>query len=160
VKKAILITTIFLLSFVLILATLWFLGKDDKSEPVRDSGQNLTRENGSTEPGEVAVAVTLMTEGNSGDFESNGLNLNSQYVFYVEMNTHSVDITGFKMEEISFLTLGPKTLKASRFEVATEGGSHHRSGYLFFPKTGNVKNLKLVIKRIADIAVRDFKWNL
>jgi len=163
VKRAVFFATIFLISFALILAVLWFFSSEDKSEPIQDNqdnSQSLTIDNGSTEDGKVAVTVTLLTEGNSDDFEANGLDLDSQYAFYVEMNTHSVDIVGYKMEEISFLRYGTKTLKASSWRSATEGGTHHRNGFLLFSKNSDVKKLELVIKGIAGVAEREFKWSL
>ena len=159
-NRAILFITAFLIIFAVTLAGVWFVAGPDDSKQTQNKNQNLTRENGSTEPGEVAVTVTLVTEANSQKFESDDLDLGLQHVLYVEMNTHSVDITKLKMEEISFLTLASKTFKASKWKSETGGGIHHRSGYLFFSRAGEAKKIKLVIKGIAGVAVREFKWSL
>lgn len=159
-NRAILFITAFLIIFAVTLAGVWFVAGPDESKQTQNNNQDLTRENGSTEPGEVAVTVTLVTEQNFQKFDSDDLDLGLQHVFYVEMNTHSVDITKLKMDEISFLTLGSKTIKVLKWKSATEGGIHHRSGHLFFSKAGEAKKIKLVIKSIAGIAVREFKWSL
>lgn len=161
-NKAILFIAIFLLIFALIIGAVWFFsGKQESNSPEDQIPVgDLTKSSGDTNPGNVAVDVTLVTNQNASEVGADKFNLEKQLVFYVQMNTHSVDISALKMDDISFLAVDGKRAKASKWESATEGGGHHRSGFLVFDKTSKPEQLKLVIKGIPNIAEREFSWKL
>jgi len=156
---------VFLIVLAVIFGAVWFFGGQKASTP---SGQNssqstakdLTKSSSDTNPGNVQVDVTLVTEDNASELNAGDFDLSEQYVVYVEMNTHSVDITGYKMADISTLEVGGKTSKASEWAKPMDGGGHHANGFLVFKKTAEAKQLRLVIKGIAGIAEREFEWNL
>lgn len=78
-------------------------------------------------------------------------------VFLVSMNTHSVDLSRYDMAQVSELRAGGQTLRALRW-VSTSDDSHHRAGALIFPKVAGSQPVELLIKTIAGIPVRTFRW--
>lgn len=153
---------IFLIIFAVVLGAVWFI----TGRPQSNVGENqlseteLTKSSGEATPGNVAIDVTLVTEQNAGELGADSFDLNNEQVFYVQMNTHSVDITAFKMEKISSFAADGKKAKALKWESAMEGGGHHRSGFLVFERTDRTKRLQLTIKGIPNIAEREFNWSI
>lgn len=78
--------------------------------------------------------------------------------FRVALNTHSVDLDVYDLKELSFVRDGAgKTLKPSNVE--NKGGGHHRQVILTFPKpSARAKSLELVIRDIAGVKERVFRW--
>lgn len=76
-------------------------------------------------------------------------------VFLVSMNTHSVDLLQYDMVKVSEVKAGGKTVTPLRWE-STSDNNHHRSGVLIFPKVD--PPLELVIKTVAGVPVRTFRW--
>jgi len=163
-NRAIVFVASFLVMLAIILGLVWFSNSKQSSEgsanPNKSNVDNLTKSSSDTNPGNVQVDVTLITEENASELNAGDFNLSENNVFYVEMNTHSVDITGYKMADISVLEAGSKTAKASEWAKPMDGGGHHANGFLVFKKTAEAKQLKLVIKGIAGIAEREFEWSL
>ena len=83
----------------------------------------------------------------------------TQTVFLVSMNTHSVNLAGYNLVEISELVAAGQTLKPTRW-AGTSDDSHHRAGVLTFPKVDRTAGLELRIKTIAGVPVRIFRWTL
>lgn len=76
-------------------------------------------------------------------------------VFVVSMNTHSVDLLQYDMVKVSEVKAGGKMYAPLRWE-STSDNNHHRSGVLIFPKAD--PPLELVIKTIAGVPARTFRW--
>lgn len=106
-----------------------------------------------SEGGQVSVAVTW-----SGP--------ESGLIFDVAMNTHSVELDGYDLQQLAVLrTDQGQEVKPSAWD-APEGG-HHRAGTLTFPDQGpdgrpvlnpEVRTITLVIRDIAGVAERSFQW--
>lgn len=88
--------------------------------------------------------------------------------FEVSMNTHSVDLDGYKPEELSALRAGKAEVKPREW-VNPKGGGHHREGVLRFPAKdtagkpllpGGKGKIELRIKGIGSPAERVFTWEL
>ena len=156
---------VFLVALALILGAVWLLNSQNVFNSTTgdnsSSTQDLTKNNGDTDPGHVSVAATLVTEDNAAELNASDFNLDKNFVFYVEMNTHSVDITSYKMANISYLDVNGLSYQASEWANSTDGGGHHRNGFLVFDKKGaDAKQLKLTIEGIAGVAQREFEWSL
>jgi hypothetical protein len=156
-NKLVLFVAVFLIALALILGGVWFVGQDETSQ---GTSQELTKTNGDTNSGNVQVDVTLATKDNAAEIDAGDYDLSKEQVFNVAMNTHSVDITGYDMADISFLKTDGKKARASKWDSAEEGGGHHLSGFLVFEKSAEAKELKLIIKGIAGVAEREFSWKL
>lgn len=78
-------------------------------------------------------------------------------VFLVSLNTHSVDLSRYDMVQVSELRAGGQSWRPLRW-VSTSDGSHHRAGVLVFPKVDPARPVELLIKTIAGIPVRTFRW--
>ncbi len=78
-------------------------------------------------------------------------------VFLVSMNTHSVDLAGYDMAKISDLRVAGKTYVPVRWE-STSDNNHHRSGALIFPKVDVSQSAELVIRTIAGVPQRLYRW--
>jgi len=78
-------------------------------------------------------------------------------VFLVSMNTHSVDLAGYDMAKVSELRVAGKTYAPLRWE-STSDSRHHRSGALIFPKVETSQPAELVIRTIAGVPQRGFRW--
>lgn len=78
-------------------------------------------------------------------------------VFLVALDTHSVDLTGYDLARLSELRVSAKTYTPLRWESVTDS-SHHRSGALIFPKIEAGSAVELVVKNIAGVPARTFRW--
>ncbi|MCL5985378.1 MAG: hypothetical protein M1371_02290 [Actinobacteria bacterium] len=92
-------------------------------------------------------------------------------VFAIDLNTHSVDLSSYKMEDISTLRDNQGNLYSpvEWRELGESSSSHHRSGALLFSlanKEGNpviseaTRYIEVIIKDIAGVKERTFKWEL
>ena len=80
--------------------------------------------------------------------------------FQVVLDTHSVDLDAFDLKNLSLLRdEAGKTYQPTQME--NKGGGHHREVTLAFPKSASgAKRLELVIKEIAGVKERSFRWEL
>jgi hypothetical protein len=124
-------------------------------------------------PGNVGVEITYVPP---EKLEAAGVPNNSKYpadkymTFIVAVNTHSGDLFQYKIEKLAFLrTASGKTLPAVPEWQPLSESSHHRLGVIRFPKQtkdgkptvkDNDKSFEIVIKNIAGVNERIFKWNL
>ncbi len=80
--------------------------------------------------------------------------------FDIAMNTHSVDL-GDDLTKIAILRDDAgKEYKPTAWD-GPDGGGHHRSGTLQFPALSTKpRYVELVIKGLAQVPERVFRWNL
>lgn len=80
--------------------------------------------------------------------------------FQVALDTHSVALDGYDLKSLSVLRDDTgKTYMPSAVE--NKGSGHHRESILIFPKLSPaVKRLEIVIKDVAGVKERTFRWNL
>src|SRR3989338_8490175 len=88
------------------------------------------------------------------------LKIGQKPTFKLEFNTHSVDLS-FDIAKQSFLTDD----KGNKLEGSTWNGSppggHHREGTLIFnDPLSETKYAEFIIKEIAGVSERKFKWEL
>ncbi|HEA47204.1 MAG TPA: hypothetical protein ENH97_02200 [bacterium] len=114
--------------------------------------------------GNVDVTVTLT------DVEDlTSIRDKKELKFRVYLNTHSVDLLAYQMDKISFLRDEKgNEYKAESWKTLSES-SHHRSGIIKFSNldgkgdfiiTSSSKSIELVIKELAGIKERVFRWDL
>jgi hypothetical protein len=80
--------------------------------------------------------------------------------FQVVLDTHSVALDGYDLKAISLLSddTGKTYLPNT---VENKGSGHHREVILTFPKVSpEAKRLEIVIKDVAEVKERTFRWNL
>ncbi len=99
--------------------------------------------------GGVTVAVTYM---NPRSHESPQ--------FQVTLNTHSVTLDSYDLKTIALLRDGAgKTYAPIKFE--NKGAGHHRQVALTFPKISEgAKRVEVIIKDVAGVKERTFRWNI
>lgn len=99
--------------------------------------------------GGVTVAVTYVSPSN-----------NESPRFQVALNTHSVGLDSYDFKTLALLQDGTgKTYSPTKVE--NKGGGHHREVTLTFPKISpEAKRIEIVIKDIAGVKERTFRWNL
>lgn len=85
-------------------------------------------------------------------------------VFGVTMDTHSGSLDQYDLRDIAILRddSGREYLPGS---WDAPPGGHHRKGVLTFPisgppNPGTVKYLELILRGVAGVAERDFRWEL
>lgn len=83
-------------------------------------------------------------------------------VFEVSMNTHSVDLDGYDLAELSVLRADSGTEYLPVSWDSAPGG-HHRSGRLVFPSMDDPDTIsagkwELTIRDIAGIKERTYRW--
>jgi hypothetical protein len=80
--------------------------------------------------------------------------------FQVVLDTHSVAIDSYDLKAITLLRDDAgKTYLPSAIE--NKGSGHHREIILTFPKVSpEAKRLEIVIKDVAGVKERTFRWNL
>jgi hypothetical protein len=79
--------------------------------------------------------------------------------FQVVLDTHSVNLDGYDLKALSLLR--DETGKEHQpTKVENKGVGHHREVTLIFRKaSSNAKRLELVIKDIAGVKERSFRWD-
>ncbi len=109
--------------------------------------------------GGVEIEVVYVTPDylRTGDSSAQRYSPDRYTVFLVSMNTHSVDLAGYDMVKISELRVAGKTFAPLRWESTSEN-NHHRSGALVFPKVDTSQPAELVIKTIAGVPQRLYRW--
>ena len=86
----------------------------------------------------------------------------SELSFEVRMNTHSVNLDAYEMENISFLRIDGGAEQKALGWVKPGGGGHHRSGVLKFagPLPSGAQSLQVIIRGIGGVQERVFEWKL
>lgn len=88
--------------------------------------------------------------------------------FTVTMDTHSVDLDGYNLDQLALLrTDDGRQVRSSGWDAPS--GGHHRSGTLSFPTTADdgspligptTRTLELVIADVAGVPERVLRWVL
>lgn len=79
--------------------------------------------------------------------------------FAVVLDTHSVNLDAYDLKAVSALRdeTGREYLPA---EIENKGGGHHREITLVFPRLpAEAKRIELVIKEVAGVKERVFRWS-
>lgn len=105
-----------------------------------------------SEEGEVAIVV-----------EWKGIE-NGSLVFYVTMNTHSVDLDQYDLGKLAMLRDNEGNEYRPTFWRSPPGG-HHRSGTLAFAPPDSLRRqeaeyLEIVIRDVAGMKERLLRWEL
>ena len=81
-------------------------------------------------------------------------------VFALAMDTHSVDLVGDMLKMVVLRDDSGNEYAPTAWDGAGPGG-HHREGKIkFAPLTTTPKSLTLVVKNLAGVPERAFKWNV
>lgn len=85
---------------------------------------------------------------------------NDNVRFQLVLDTHSVNLDTYDLQSIAVLR--DDTGKSyAPVAVESKGEGHHREATLVFPKVAtDAKRLELIIKDVAGIKERSFKWDL
>ncbi len=99
--------------------------------------------------GGVTVEVTYLNPNGTEDAR-----------FQVALNTHSVNLDSYDLKTLTLLRDETgKTYEPTRVE--NKGSGHHRQIVVVFPKVApETKELELVLKDIAGVKERSFRWEL
>lgn len=109
------------------------------------------------EAGNVTVKVTWTNPGATGEGPR----------FEVALDTHSVNLDEYRLEDLAVLRAGGREVKPESW--SDSGGSgHHRGGVLRFPAQvdgrpvvgPDAASVELVIRNIAGVAERVFQWEV
>jgi hypothetical protein len=99
--------------------------------------------------GSVSVAVTPQS-----------LKLGAPLEFDIAMNTHSVDLSNDMMKAVVLRDDAGKEYAPTAWDGPAAGG-HHRSGKIEFAAlTTSTRSIMLIVKNIAGVPERAFKWDL
>ena len=130
----------------LLLAALFFTGALRGAQVFGASMPSTTQTNSS---GGVAVKATLLDAKTSDNLR-----------FQIAFDTHSVNLDGYDLKAISFLRddAGKTYLPTA---VEDRGSGHHRQSTVIFGKIASgTKYVELVIKDVAGVKERKFRWEL
>jgi hypothetical protein len=86
----------------------------------------------------------------------------NQQSFELTLDTHSDDLSRYKLVELSTLKVeGGSEIKASEWQNSG-GGGHHISGTITFdlPDVSTAKYIELLVKNVGGIEERVFRWDL
>ncbi|GAB4336690.1 MAG: hypothetical protein Kow0089_07280 [Desulfobulbaceae bacterium] len=81
--------------------------------------------------------------------------------FEVKLDTHSVDLDQYRLEELSFLRFDDnRDIRSSG--VTIEGSGHHKTTVLRFPGPvpENAGKMLLIIKNVGGVPERRLEWKL
>ena len=79
----------------------------------------------------------------------------------VVLDTHSVNLNGYRFEEVVRLRDGKGSELAPTAVENPQGGGHHRSATVRFAwPEPRPKSLELVVKGVAGVPERLFRWTL
>jgi hypothetical protein len=80
--------------------------------------------------------------------------------FQVMLDTHSVNLDVYDLKAIAVLRDESGTIY-SPTSLENKGSGHHREAMVFFPKLATeTKRLELVIKDVAGVKERTFRWEV
>ncbi len=129
----------------------------------------------------LSAAVTLGQEGETKTQQGGGVTIAATYLglqkegdreviqIEVKMDTHSVDLDRYRMEALSVLRDDRGRTLHPLGWASPSGGGHHRAGVLLFPAvdpsgkpfiTKESRYLELIIRNVAGVKERTFRWNL
>lgn len=109
----------------------------------------VSDETQSVSGGGVTAKVTLLT--------TKG---NDEVRFQLVLDTHSVNLDEYDLKSIVVLR-DEAGRSYAPLAVEATGGGHHRQATLVFPKAArDAKRVELVIKDVAGIKERTFRWDL
>lgn len=87
---------------------------------------------------------------------------NGSAVFNVSMDTHSVNLDQYDLKEMTVLRdSSGKTYRPTSWD--SQAGGHHRAGTLTFATdsvTGKTGYFELIVRDIASVKERAFRWEL
>lgn len=114
------------------------------------SKKKLTRTN---KEGPVTVSAIYMNPLEKKGFE--------ELRFQVKLDTHSVDLEQYDLEQLSFLRFDKGKLQKS-LKLNREGSGHHITNVVLFqgPVPEGTTSLVLVIKNVGNVAERKLEWEL
>lgn len=114
-----------------------------------DRPSTSTFETKNNSGGSVDVAVTPQT-----------LDVGQPMAFEIAMNTHSVDLSDDMTQIVTLRDDKGKEYTPTAWEGGGPGG-HHRSGVIKFAAlTSKPKSVELIIKGLAKVSERTFRWDL
>lgn len=135
---------------------LWVLGNSGATETTSNAA--TTAKPGTTqinEGGQITIKVTWQGR-------------NAGPVFFVEMDTHVVNLDGYDLRQLATLrTDQGQEIQPASWNAAS--GGHHRNGMLTFPATTAsgmpligpaTRSITLVIRNVSDVPERTFTWTL
>src|SRR5713226_3966193 len=97
--------------------------------------------------GGVTVKVTYVNPQATGDIR-----------FQVALDTHSVNLDGYDLKSLSSLR-DDASQTHQPTEMENKGSGHHREVTLIFPRLSpGAKQIEIVIKDIAGVKERTFRW--
>ncbi len=143
-------------------------GMSEAVVPEGEGVDQLTRSDSGE--GGVTVSATYVTDSilaAAPSMPTPQYNPDTEIVFLIAMNTHSGDLLGYDLTELTILTddAGNELKPIGDWEVVSNGG-HHRSGYLRFSRDDDIElsnragSLELTVKDIAEIPERRLTWKL
>jgi hypothetical protein len=153
ILPAVVISAVALAAVVVVLPRLRAFEPAHETQPAQAAATSPLTQRDAGE-GAVEIEVTLVIPGSR---EAAKYGADTQTVFPVSMNTHSIDLSSYDLTTVSELLVAGRMYTPTRW-VSTSDNSHHRSGALIFPKVDLRVALELRIKTIARIPVRTFRW--
>jgi len=139
-------------------------GETDEGDTVEETTEGSTTEDAAAltrtnSQGSVSVGITFL----------NPLEEDPAYFnFEVALNTHSVDLDGYDLSEMTTLYIDDQLQSTEGIQwTDIQGGGHHVSGILKLPKYGEDGNLsfedadriELIIEELDGIDSRSFVWD-
>lgn len=112
--------------------------------------------------GPVTIAFSYMDPSQSSEY-GDGI------AFYTTINTHSVDLSQYQLDKISYLVDSSGNKYTPSGWVESEGsGGHHRSGVLVFSGSdgsgagilSNDRYFEIIVKDVGGIPERTFRWDI
>lgn len=160
-KKLIALTAILTLVALLLAACSGAATRTSVPAPTASS----TAANSTTNSSAQTSTSAFQTKSNSGgsvtvDVKPTALEAGQAIAFDIAMNTHSVDLSD-DMTKITILRDDSgKEYKPTAWQGGEPGG-HHRAGTLtFVPLSSKPKYVELVIRGLAQVPERVFRWDL
>lgn len=116
------------------------------AQPDEETKSALTRIDSQ---GAVGVEATLLPEKSSSN----------ELIFEIVMNTHSVDLLQYPLNELTHLSFGTAANTSGEFEwERASEDSHHMVGYLKWKGEVIEESITLEIKDIDNVSLRTFTW--
>lgn len=122
-------------------------GASASNVPNSDAGAAFAAQ--TVEGGSVTVKVTPLK-----------MKINAPLEFDIVMDTHSVDLAGDMLKAVILRDDSGMEFTPTAWN-GPGGGGHHREGKIkFAPLTMSTKSLTLVVKNIAGVPERVYKWDV
>ncbi len=151
------------LSLALLVLAAACTGGDDDADSRSGADADASAATQTDSTGSVTVKATWITPGHlSGNEElqavADGYGAADVVLLHVEMNTHSVDLSGYDLTDLATLDAGVGPERPLEWLTISDD-KHHTEGVIVFRRPPAAVAVALTLRNIGGVPERVLRWN-